>query len=142
MKIVTLILAMFVVNFAYASEKVIVEFQKPMFARALKASFQINRDLGRAWVEVSNHILIPKQEQHKFTKRFKVEGLSFDNVTNLIVMDGAECAKVEKRGRGIFSSDKISNTGCQLALKEVMKEVDDGFEVRQVKMLQVVLTQE
>lgn len=106
--------------------------------------FEINRDQGRAWVSIKAWDASQgRRDRYYSYYRQLVPGLSFDKETSSIVLekDGAvtTCAKVESRGRSIFRYDYIMPTGCELKLRKIMKEVDNGYEVRRVEMIQVLL---
>lgn len=106
--------------------------------------FEINRDQGRAWVSIKAWDASQgRRDRYYNYYRQLVPGLSFDKETSSIVLekDGAvtTCAKVESRGRSIFRYDYIMPTGCELKLRKIMKEVDNGYEVRRVEMIQVLL---
>lgn len=106
-------------------------------------TFQINPDLGRAWVNVS---IATNEGDSTFydDTRVKVEGLSMNAEKTAVVYakDGkvTECATVTKK-RGIFGTNLIIRpTGaCKLVSKEAKITVDNGFEVYQQAVIQVYL---
>ena len=100
----------------------------------VKASFEINRELGRAWVtatQIESYGSPRRNDQRRTYQKAQVPGLSFDKETSTIMLEheGAlvECAKVTSRGRSIFRYESIKNTGCQLEVKKVRVSVDDGY---------------
>lgn len=130
------------ISAAQASETVVMEFERPVFEYiSTTAKFDINRDMGRAWVKalsVSGNTR--PGERYETETRGKVEGLSFDNATNSIVWNGTVCATVQVRGRGPFRYNKITNTGCKLTVKEIIKSVDNGYIIRKIPYIQVILS--
>lgn len=106
------------------------------------AVFNINKDLGRAWVEVN----LEKQwsdETYTDTVRTLVPGLSYDAQTKTINLDHegqlVECAALKTSGRSIFRITRIVNTNCDLVKKEVVVEYDNGFEIKKQKRVQFFL---
>lgn len=113
----------------------------------VSTTFQVNTELGRAWVNVEltdRGIDDVTYDDH----RVKVEGLSLNAEKTAIVLekDGAlvECATVTPK-RGILNRRLvvIRPTGlCTFTAKTVKVDVDNGFEIRKVPMLQVFLNVE
>ena len=112
------------------------------FADDIETKFMVNADLGRAWVNV---ITIHEwDEDDDYNDHFvKVEGLSYNTETKEVVFtDGTSevvCATYSTRGRGIFRSTRIRNTGaCTFKVIKEYRDVDDGYYVR-TKKYDVVL---
>ena len=106
------------------------------------ATFDVNRELGRAWVEIK----IDDRSHHDRgyqgeTYRKLVEGLSFDGSTVRLDHEGQmfECATVVQRGRSIFRYNQVTKTGCEFVKREAVVLRDTGFEVIKEKRLQVFL---
>lgn len=111
-------------------------------SRPVDAEFQVNKELGRAWVEIAiGDFASNRQVSTREIYRQKVTGLSFDQATSTIVLEHegqlVECAKVITKGRSIFRHDVIRNTNCKFATKAVTIIEDDGFDVRRVKAHQL-----
>lgn len=128
---------------AFASEIPVVEMSERDL-RNVSAVFEVNKDLGRAWVTVK--ITEPRRRdepRRQETHRTLVEGLAFDAARGVITLDHEgqliECATAVERGRFIFRHTKITNTNCSFRSQIVTKEYDTGFEIIKKKRLQVFL---
>ncbi len=104
-----------------------------------------NEILGRAWVEITVEEVFSSDELSSGTvHRAKVEGLSFDpqfKTVNLEI-DGQilECAAVKQTGISVFRRKYLKNTNCSFKSKVVTVDYDNGFEIVELKRLQVFLT--
>lgn len=144
MKLIVLTLVFFLWSLARADENVVIEIPAPYWRTQTKTMFEINRLEGRAWVAIEAYdASMARRDRFYSHYRKKVPGLSFDKEHSKITLerDGAitECATVESRGRSIFRYDHITNTQCELKVKKVIKEIDNGFEIRKIEMIQVLL---
>ena len=107
-------------------------------------TFQVNETLGRAWVNVS--IADRRFEDTSYDDhRVKVAGLAMNAEKTAVVLeqDGAlvECATVSPK-RGVFGRRNliIRSTGrCTFETKVASVEVDTGFEINQVRVIQVYM---
>ena len=146
MKKLALSLCLLVAGAAQAADVVVLETPDFFIHGEAKAHFEVNKELGRAWVvmDITEFRRGPRNEQRTRSIREKVPGLSYDANTRTIVYDkdGAlhECAKVTTRGRSIFRYDKITPLNCSLKVKKAKKAYDDGFRVRHQTVMQAVLT--
>jgi hypothetical protein len=99
-------------------------------------SFDINAELGRAWVNLEIDDSPSDPDSDSYDKRVKVEGLSYDTKTKEIIYTSEDglvtvCAETRTRGRGIFRSTRIKNTqACFFEEGKVVSSYDDGFYVR------------
>lgn len=125
---------------ALAADSSTAIFKAPVGAADASKSktFAINRDLGRAWVEID---LYYNTSETTDTRRVVVPGLSFDPAASAVVFKAqgktVECAKVEERG-WIFKHTRIEPTGnCELTHKYVEVPVDNGFTIEQVEHFEV-----
>jgi hypothetical protein len=101
----------------------------------ITSKFDINADLGRAWVSLDINDSPNDSESMSEEKRIKVQGLSYDAQTNEVIYtsDGRNivCAVAVTRGRGIFRNTTIKNSkDCSFKTIIETKMVDDGFNVR------------
>lgn len=91
-----------------------------------KTSFKINKELGRAWVvitEINNFY----DETNEIDTPVKVKGLEFNKVTNEITYNSTVCAKYTQYRRYYA----LSKTGsCQIDQTYSTVEVDDGFNIK------------
>lgn len=144
MKKLALSLGLLMCSGVYASETLIMEVPGFFMRSESKAKFEVNKEMGRAWVTlVTTENQGARRDRYERETRGKVEGLSFDASSSAIVyeVDGAlhECAKVVTRGRSIFRYNKIIPTGCQLRVKETRKPHDDGYHTTMRDVTQVFL---
>lgn len=146
MKKLVLSLCLLTMGAAHASEAVVLETLDFYTYGKAEARFEVNKELGRAWVvmDITEFRRGPRSDHRTRSIRELVPGLSYDAASRTIVYDkdGAlhECAKVTSRGRSIFRYDKITPLNCSLNVKKAKKEVDDGFRVRHQSVMQAVLT--
>ena len=103
--------------------------------------FKIDRELGRAWVEVDLRNYIG--EFH--TLRAQVPALSFEKESNQVVLDvdGQQvvCAKGEGSTWSRSLGDDIVATGnCPFKISYEMRTVDDGYRPKQLRFLHVEMT--
>jgi len=101
-----------------------------------QAQFEINPDLGRAWVIVSFERPSLWEEPLKTYQRVKVEALRFDLKRNAIVLSLQDreviCATVRERRRLGSSHYHIQPTkACRLETVINRELVDDGFFIKQ-----------
>lgn len=121
---------------AFAAETLVSHSVAPFQRNYVEARFEINRTQGRAWVNIVVHSTRhPNHDRQSSEWKKKVDGLSFDPMTNSIVFNGTVCATVRR--------NTITNTGCKFSSKELTQEYDDGYN-RPIKyqMLQVYLISE
>jgi hypothetical protein len=108
----------------------------------ISASFAVNKDLGRAWVEV-REVTYGDENSHDITTKVKVPGLSYDPELSAIVFEDegrvVECANVVTSGRSIFRMTKIKNTNCSFSVEKLMMDIDDGFYIKRQLRVQVYL---
>ncbi len=95
--------------------------------------FSVNRELGRAWVEINVDTSSGDSSFGNDDYRQQVAGLRYDSETKsiLLVRDGreVECARWKRSGVfGLASHFKM--TGCSFAHRLTTRSVDDGFNVR------------
>lgn len=100
--------------------------------------FAINKDLGRAWIVIK--LVELGDGPVAYDERVKVEGLSYNGMTQEVLLDveGTQivCAKVKFN----FFGTHIKNTGrCTFQTKYYSKEVDNGYEIEKVDMVKLLL---
>lgn len=106
----------------------------------VRKTFEINPELGRAWVKLT---FVPDytQDSPEEELRVKAEGLSYNADTREVVLDaeGAQivCATVKKNFFGVH----VKETGaCKFSEKFYKVKVDDGFEIKTVEKLKILMT--
>lgn len=110
----------------------------------VSTTFQVNEELGRAWVNVS--IADRRFEDISYDDhRVKVAGLSMNAEKTAVVLeqDGAlvDCATVTPK-RGVFGRRNliIRPTGrCTFEAKTAVVEIDTGFEIQRQRKIQVYM---
>lgn len=105
----------------------------------VQGEFKINEEMGRAWVELSIDTSSDVDSSPDYV-RVQVPGLSVVGGSVVLNVEGqqVECAKI--RPVGIFRYRMARATGnCQFKSTVERRSVDDGFEVRKVKVLSVSL---
>ncbi len=147
MKTLIALLALSISAFASADSIMIFETRDNMTHLSdVTSTFQINTELGRAWVNVSISEIVGDSTYYDDT-RVKVEGLSMNEDRTAIVFEkdglSAVCASVTSK-RGVFRTNLVIRpTGeCKLVAKEEKVQVDDGFNVYTVPMIRVYLNVE
>lgn len=103
------------------------------------ASYGINEEMGRAWVELAVHTSTDVDSSPDYV-RVKVPGMSIVGGSVVLDVDGqqVECAKI--RPVGIFRYRMAKATGnCQVKSRTERRIEDDGFNTRKVTKLVVTL---
>jgi hypothetical protein len=101
----------------------------------VSASFEINADLGRAWVNLEIDDAPSDTDSDTYDKRIKIEGLSYDVDTKEVIYTSENgivtvCSQTRTRGRGIFRNTRMKNTqACFFEEGKEIKSHDDGFYV-------------
>jgi hypothetical protein len=114
-------------------------FERPLNSKDLDAAhFDVDRDLGRAWIDV---VLIGDYtvDEEPEVVRQKLDGLYYDPARKQVIYRiGAKrivCAE-DSSTLGITS---LKDTGqCQLRLSSEKRKVDDGFHVDEETVGKVV----
>lgn len=109
----------------------------------VSANFEVNEELGRAWVNVT--LADQRFDDTSYDNyRVKVAGLSmnFEKTAIVLEQDGAliDCATVTPKS-GVFGRKLIIRpTGlCTFEKKIAHEAVDNGFEIRKFRTIQVYL---
>lgn len=140
MKSIIVLIALVLSSVAVADSTMIYETRATGIDELLP-EFQINKELGRAWVNVVERQFWGDSSTYS-DNRVKVEGLSYDPATKELVMDKdgerVVCANLINRRWTIDIGGSLRNTDrCSFTVKKTTVEVDNGFEISRVKMLQV-----
>jgi hypothetical protein len=108
----------------------VTEIPVDFFRPNTRASFAVNKDLGRAWVEIEQHDNTNGSGEAgnvSLWTRAIVNGLVFNESLSKITLtyEGQlfECADVVRKWYGI----RITNTGCELETKRITRTIDDGY---------------
>ena len=121
---------------APASEKV---FERPLHNEDLAARFDVNRQLGRAWIDVELTSNTPSEIPESHVVPQALDGLYYDPVRRQVIYrtgtSGIVCAE-DSSFLGIVS---LKETGqCRLRVSAETRKVDDGFNGREETLGSVV----
>ena len=140
----TILIGLLALSSVFASETIVLEKTNFYTNHAFSTSFEINAELGRAWVEVFSQNTTGPRRDVGFgnTQRVQVPGLSYAD-GEILYTKGEEvvvCATTEPRGRWIFRHTAILPTGnCEFEQEIVTEAYDDGFHVRNRRSLEIRL---
>ncbi len=115
-------------------------FEQPLNDEDLDAAhFDVNRDLGRAWIDVELRPDYTTDEQPEVVQR-GLHGLYYDSARKAVIYrNGAKdivCAEDDKNFLGMTS---LKETGqCDLQLSSEKRPIDDGFNVHNETVGKVV----
>lgn len=138
----TLITLLFAISSLSAVAGEITFFDRPTMDHwrviSYTPAFAINKDLGRAWVEVD--FLEMNEGPVTTAEKVKIEGLSFNPTTSQIQLDveGVQiiCANVKIN----FWGTKIRPTGkCPFKQTTYSVQVDDGYEISTIERHKISL---
>jgi hypothetical protein len=106
---------------------------------SVKAEFDSNSELGRAWISISLSDAFGNADAHPNENyRVKVSGLSFDTARGEVVYENngqrRVCAIQEHR----FGARTLKDTGhCKIQVSKTNKSIDDGYVVKNQSVLVV-----
>jgi hypothetical protein len=108
---------------------------------SLRAEFQVNRELGRAWVAVElrwlTQDILPWQTQDIPRA---VDGLYYDKSTKQVVYQSGKIRAVCAEDWTFLWHTALKETGlCPLRVSVQTRTVDDGFNLRDETVAEVVL---
>ena len=115
----------------HASPLLVLEKQQESETSTINAKFEVNRELGRAWVEIQI-IDSGYSEAASIVEVIQkpVEGLSFDNATKSIVYTRGDHSVVCANERAFLSSRSYAPTAeCPIVISSDNRMLDDGFNV-------------
>ena len=144
-KLIALIALMF--STVAAANSVLIFETRASGIDELLPEFEINKSLGRAWVNVVERQYWGDSSTYQ-DNRVLVEGLSFDMDEKVVTFEKEDgervvCSKLYNRRWVIDIGGSLNDTGrCKFSVKNHAIEIDNGFEIRKVKMLQVFLNVE
>ena len=121
----------------------VIAFDAPLndWNRGVSANFSVNRELGRAWIDVQMESTNPLGEELSAPEVISktVEGLYYDSARKQVLYrTGAETVVCAEDATFLWSS-YLKNTGqCLLISRTEQRKVDDGFSIRERTMSKVV----
>lgn len=107
-----------------ASETV---FERPLNHETLTAHFDVDRELGRAWIDV---MIEPSDypSREPIVVRRKLEGLSYDSTRKAVVYQNGKQKIVCATDSSFLGMTSLNTTGqCILRTSSKTATVDDGF---------------
>ena len=124
----------------HASPLLVLEKQKESATSSIDANFEVNRELGRAWIEIqisdsgySDNAPIVQ------VVRKSVEGLSYDQVTKRIVYTHGDRPVVCADEKAfLFSKSYAPTAECPIVISFENRMLDDGFNVSNEVVWKVV----
>jgi hypothetical protein len=126
----------------FASEILVDKRIAAGFVRSVSGEFKVNEDMGRAWIELRigegwRSTDLPPNPSYE---RVQVPGLSLQNETIVIDVDGSQVECAYMANVGIFRTRVVRMNGnCEIETRESKEVVDDGFETRRVVVLSTYL---
>jgi hypothetical protein len=145
MKSTLLLLGLLSLSLAQAEEIKIMDLNKYDLSgsTSVRSQFEVNEELGRAWVKVTLVAWHPDDAGDAQSFRVKVPGLSYDADSGSIILtrDGeiTECARVEERGRSVFRRKVIEEKKCEISGRWKRVTYDDGFEIQETEKYEIFL---
>ena len=121
----------------------ITVFERPLenWDRDVSAAFAVNRELGRAWIEVQvDPINIGEEPPAPVVIPQRIEGLYYDPARKQVLFRTATGTVVCAEDAKLLWSTYLKSTGqCSLTSVSEQRKVDDGFNVAERKVGKVVL---
>jgi hypothetical protein len=122
----------------------LTEFKTSRDTELYRTTYRVNKELKRAWIEVT----IAESsfdDLHYSDVQVKVPGLSYSPEINGVVynLNGKEvvCGTFYNSRWTIDQGMSFRETGrCNIATGNYVKSLDDGFNIRNVKTTEVILT--
>ena len=132
-------LSILISTFAFAETEIMIH-DTSEYVLSAKQELKVNVEMNRAWVEITTYA---HEEDVGYTERIKVPGLTYDPQARAIVFENegqlVECAKIKQTR--IFKNIRVVETGsCEFSRRDIIKKVDDGFEVKRINITQFFLT--
>lgn len=103
-------------------------FEKQLHNERLAARFDVNRQLGRAWIDVELISNTPGEipESHVVSEALK--GLFYDPVRRQVIYRTGTSGIVCAEDSSFLGTTSLKETGqCQLRVSTETRKVDDGF---------------
>ncbi len=115
-------------------------FERELQDEELSAHFDVNRDLGRAWVDVA---LTPSDQGDEAVDptvfNEAVDGLYYDRASKQVIYQKGKTRVVCAEDSSFLWSTSLKETGqCRLRVSSEEQKLDDGFHVRNETVGKVV----
>ncbi len=114
-------------------------FEKPLHNESLAAHFDINRQLGRAWIDVELISNTPSEIPDSHVVPEALSGLYYDPVRRQVIYQTGTSGIVCAEDSSFLGTTSLKETGqCQLRVSDETRRVDDGFNGREETVGSVV----
>ncbi len=126
--------------FAAPSTAATIVFEKPLQSEDLTAAhFDVDRQLGRAWIDVEiTPTTIAEAPESEVIPR-GLDGLYYDQTRKQVIYRNGSRQIVCAEDWSFLASTSLKDTGqCRLSLSSQTRKVDDGFTGREETVGRVV----
>lgn len=136
--------ALVVVSFVGVADAAEVDvFEAPLnnSSQEVSANFAVNRELGRAWIDVQLQTSTPGDEGPSEPQVISkaVEGLYYDSARKQILYRTATETIVCAQDAKFLGRTYLKSTGeCLLTPRTEQRKMDDGFKIREQTVAKVV----
>ncbi len=106
-------------------------YEKTLIDEYVTANFGVNRDLGRAWIEVA---VAPYTDvpQRDVIARQDIKGLYYDPERKAVIYKKGASKTICAEDSKLLGETALKTTGnCELQVSSTTRNIDDGFTVRQ-----------
>ena len=113
-------------------------FEKPLNHETLTAHFDVDRQLGRAWIDV---MIEPSDypSREPIVVRRKIDGLSYDSTSKAVIYQNGKQKVVCAKDSSFLGMTSLNVTGqCILRTSSETRRVDDGFTPKDESVGKVV----
>ncbi len=119
--------------FAAAATAATIVFEQPLQSEDLTAAhFDVNRQLGRAWIDVELTPKIIAEAPESAVIPRGVDGLYYDQTRKQVIYRSGSSQVVCAEDFHFLGSTSLKDTGqCRLSLSSEKRTVDDGFSGRE-----------
>lgn len=135
------LIAVSFVGVADAAQVTVFEAPLDNSHQQVSADFAVNRELGRAWIDVQVESTNPLGEERlgrEVTSK-AVEGLYYDSARKQVLYRTATETVVCAEDATLLWSNYLKNTGlCLLSSHTEQRKMDDGFKIRERTVAKVV----
>ena len=103
-------------------------FERPLHNESLAAHFDVNRQLGRAWIDVELISNTPSEIPDSHVVPQALNGLYYDPVRKQVIYRTGASGIVCAEDSSFLGTTSLKETGqCQLRVSAETRQVDDGF---------------
>lgn len=135
--------ALVIVSFAGVADAAqIIVFERPLgnWDQGISADFAVNRELGRAWIDVQvESATIGEEAPPREVISKRIEGLYYDSARKQVLYRAAAETVVCAEDATFLWSTYLKSTGqCRLTPVSERRKVDDGFKIGEQAVAKVV----